>query len=802
MIRPVDLGATVQLESVQLNKFLIILEEVLIAFGIAVSLGTWASADLFIYGYNPLNILQPIAASVIWLAPALLSVWLLELLLVSVGRRLEIDSWNRKEAVKASRPLYLTYLSVLQPALTYSNYTLPILLLCFVAVLWRSWSIFSSSSSFREKADKLEQFLLSTGDLKIALAVATAFFCLYTVIIAGAFGPRPQPEGDEPHYLTTAYSIITDGDLELSNNYSNQDFRRWHAGWIQAHTKAGKGGMSEQYSMHNSGLPVYIAPFLALGLLADDAAVIHFIVRIGIILTATVFLALLYRFLAQNVRKRTVALAVTILAASTVPILFHSHHIFSELPVAMLLMLAIFLLWRETSPGIAVRILLGVALGALPFLGVKYFALVLPFLIFWIIRELKWGFRFKRVLAVAIPGILLALLFLWQTYTLYGTFSPSAYYLGTSNPLDRNYLISVSHASDLLDALVISGKAALSYLIGQRESLIFYAPWYLLSFFGIYKMIRSGGESRALAVWLIILALPYFALNSVTDPGGGHSPPGRVILPIIWFFIIPTGWALAKGLKRGREIFAGLVILSLSIAIILLVNPGLLYHDFQIPSSRLLAWISSPFLDLVKLFPSISNKHFENIGTTLIWAGVCIGTLSLFSLRKQGEKKDQRNTFAGVAPLTIALLVLLWAFLAKTPPLQPEPFSTGDDDIYIWFERGEVFTGPEAFWVKTGKIERCYLIGPHPIQWIEMRFRSIVPNKVVIHEELYRSTLPLIERKNARGVVRLVHGFSWLGLHVSCFSIESTSGVPEGKEFIEGDSRPLGIEVRVIKLNQ
>ena len=66
--------------------------------------------------------------------------------------------------------------------------------------------------------------------------------------------------GDEPHYLLVAESLLSDGDLDLEDNYARGDGRHFgHAGLaVDGHARrTPSGGM---LPVHDIGLPLALLP--------------------------------------------------------------------------------------------------------------------------------------------------------------------------------------------------------------------------------------------------------------------------------------------------------------------------------------------------------------------------------------------------------------------------------------------------------------------------------------------------------------------------------------------------------------
>ena len=67
------------------------------------------------------------------------------------------------------------------------------------------------------------------------------------------------PDGDEPHYLILAQSLIKDGDLRIENNHRQGDYLDYSLN-AAAPDYLRRGVNGEIYSIHAPGLAVLIAP--------------------------------------------------------------------------------------------------------------------------------------------------------------------------------------------------------------------------------------------------------------------------------------------------------------------------------------------------------------------------------------------------------------------------------------------------------------------------------------------------------------------------------------------------------------
>jgi hypothetical protein len=151
----------------------------------------------------------------------------------------------------------------------------------------------------------------------------------FGVLVAAAGRSHVQvgPEGDEPHYLMVADSLLRDGDLALERDYAEGRYAAFHDAPLAPHYRVrGKGG--EIYSLHAVGLSILILPAWAI---AGYAGV-------------TVFMALLATLLAREVREWVsdltgnlrLAEAAGWLAALSPPLIHYAGLVFTEVPAAAL----------------------------------------------------------------------------------------------------------------------------------------------------------------------------------------------------------------------------------------------------------------------------------------------------------------------------------------------------------------------------------------------------------------------------------------------------------------------------------
>jgi hypothetical protein len=340
--------------------------------------------------------------------------------------------------------------------------------------------------------------------------------------------------GDEPHYLLMAYSLIHDGDLDLTNNYANKDYEQfYHRGLLEPqgleHVVSGK-----RYSHHPLGPVLVILPgFLIAG-------------RLGAALTMAL-LAALALYLTMRVLEETGAQGRALHATGIVglfssPLLLFSGLIFPEIPTAFLVALSLLLFLKKRWAW------LGLCLGLMLWMHNRNVLIILPFLSFtafevWKDKKYRLAQASKFGVGFGIPSLLLVLYF----YSIYGVLTP----LGAHNEPFTS-LFRLSHFWDGFFGL----------LLDQECGLWFHFPIFGLIVTGGFLLWRSKSPLGLLAVGTLLF---YYLFMSFYE-NLGLTPATRYwvgMTPILLVVIYPAierikkweGWAWLTALSLDVGIF-------------------------------------------------------------------------------------------------------------------------------------------------------------------------------------------------------------------------------------------------------
>jgi len=95
-----------------------------------------------------------------------------------------------------------------------------------------------------------------------AVGLWLVLFAAYAATLGMPAFADTQFGGDEPHYLLAAESIVSDGDVDLRDEYATRAYRDWYPYALERHGRLTEGRANEP---HGVGFALLIAPAYALG---------------------------------------------------------------------------------------------------------------------------------------------------------------------------------------------------------------------------------------------------------------------------------------------------------------------------------------------------------------------------------------------------------------------------------------------------------------------------------------------------------------------------------------------------------
>jgi len=372
----------------------------------------------------------------------------------------------------------------------------------------------------------------------LMFVISAALYVLLVIFFSQPPG-MSMTNGDEPHYLLQAHSLLYDHDLEVENNYANRDYLAFFNGGIldvgaYLYTYNGRT-IRHHFAL---GMPLLLTPAYAIG------------GRIGVQLLLALLTAagMSWLFLViQQFIPSPVAFITALLCALTYPIVIYSHQIYPE-TVIMALVALVLMLTLAASAQHRRRdaLAVGLTVGVMPHFQNKFILLAL-LLYSWYLWQTRDNLRTSVRWSLP-PILLLAVAHLAWAYVVYGELGWSA-------------LISPGYAR-LIDTRIDDGVLGLWF--DQEVGLFFFAPLYLLALPGAWILARCPNR-RSTVLWLAIIYAGFHLLGGAYyDWPAGLSPAPRYLVPVIPILVIFVGGALTW-LLRSRQFLQPLMLILITV---------------------------------------------------------------------------------------------------------------------------------------------------------------------------------------------------------------------------------------------
>jgi hypothetical protein len=645
----------------------------------------------------------------------------------------------------------------------------------------------------------------------ISRTVLILSICIYTLYASGVIFPVHPITGDEPHYLLITRSLLSDGDINLFNNYRDKDYLQFYPGELDSHARPGKMGHGYEYSKHTPGLslmlvlPYFIGENLGLAVaqIVHDSSLqrkfLIFSLRISMSLLASLLCWAFFLFAHDLTKNQNVALLSWFTLTVTSPLLFYSHLIYPEIPASLLMLMILSRVFSSKPPNSLSFLCIGLGIAILPWLGAKY--TILSAGLFGIVIARYWThgrMKGKNIFLFIAPLFITLGLFLFYLWSLYGNIWPSSLYKG--------YISSGSSPSLAIFHFKLSEffRCGLSYLFDQRIGIFPYSPIYLIFLPGIIIWVRRkkwGGLP------LLGILFVYWGFCSLAYYWGGYCPPGRTLLPVLWIIALFLAGALAWG-KNKHSVPAQriLLFLSLVIAFISAKDPRILYHEestsFLYPSGtygNLWTSLSNSIVDLRLLTPSLIDRD-HIVWTPLISWVIALVLLCYLFLKKE---KSCASADGSLNKPVISVFLLSALFIAYTfLDIHLERALTFRDQPYtLYFQDSNNF-GQElqGFWTRGRQASEVLVKTDTPASEIRVTLLSPAPGKATLRVGRVKRSVP---RGRLEGQDKTLHfpspeGFPWKGGHLYSIWVKEDRGFsPYELDPEVQDNRSLGVFVKI-----
>jgi hypothetical protein len=376
--------------------------------------------------------------------------------------------------------------------------------------------------------------------MRRAAVLWLVLFAAYAATIGlPAFGTS-QFGGDEPHYLLTAASIVSDRDLDLRDEYAARAYRDWYPYVLERHGRLTGGQANEP---HGAGFPLLIAPAYAIGGPLAVQLLLAAIAAAAFVLAA---------LLARRVAPEPWASAAALVCGLSPPALASATTVSPELTAGALLTAAALLALKVRDlPRIRWVAGAAFALGMLPWLGLQFSVagLVVGLAMFrWLRRRARGFAMLVEIEVLLFSGVM----FVTINDQLFGGFTPAA----AAVPGDR---LGDLAASDYLDR----APRLVGLWLDRTYGLLRWAPVFALGFYALWLLWRSRRDhiARALseratveiAVTLcaLVCAAQVLVATFIAPTMFGFFFPGRYLLAALPPAVALVAWGLRQAPRAG-----------------------------------------------------------------------------------------------------------------------------------------------------------------------------------------------------------------------------------------------------------
>ena len=469
------------------------------------------------------------------------------------------------------------------------------------------------------------------------LLISFVFF-----LVVGRFLPGPAgPQGDEPHYLLIAESLIKDGDVDLKNQFDERAFSKFTSADLQPHT-APRSPRDRLYAIHTPGLSALVAPGYAAFGFAGAKAIVS--------LAMAVTVSLLF-FVSRALLGEAAGNFVFLLATFASPLPIYANAVFpdSVAPLAVASALACLVSTRPAFVALA-----SATLASLPWMHPRFLPLAA---LLALAISLRGGFSVGRAAAAFGPLAVSVGLLLAHFHSLFGNASLSAAY-------------GPGFASDVSVTRIPWGGAAL--ILDRQFGLLLFAPVLLLGLGGAASLWK---RDRVVAALAIAVAGVFLGVGGAFSMWwGGASAPARFLIGSTPALLLLCGasWEQSKDRRPALGAAAGF---GLGLLWLACLAPRVLHNrsDGESGLLRLLA----PVLDLDRFFPGFVTAAGWS-WLAFVWAAVLAAALL----------RPRAGRWTAIVPFAFVTLG------SPTPLL--DPFASSLRALESWKDHRRTFGGSDT----------------------------------------------------------------------------------------------------------
>ncbi|MDP2916106.1 MAG: hypothetical protein Q8O91_11735 [Candidatus Aminicenantes bacterium] len=567
----------------------------------------------------------------------------------ALGADLEDRLWQNTLAA-------VPFLFLLLTPLLFTNYLTRddlrirlVLLGVFVGLAVLSLKLFELVPLFKKRPPFIEKWQRRIRDLSLRKKLALLFVAAFAVYNLGTFALVSQGvtfSGDEPYYLLTTHSLLYDKDINLANNYADQDYFHFYSKENSPQRKLGiygrygKKGEDYIYPISLPGISVLMLPWYKVSQLLKGPW-LTFVLK-GSLSIWAVLLGLQLFLLARDLwRREDLAFTLWLFYSFSAPVLFYAVHLYPEIPIALFSITIYRKVTSAKPPSNGLLLFLGLLLGSFLWFGLKYNLIFWPLLLVSLYHLWKRHKIRARILLFLLFPLLGTVLFYYFVFSLYGTISPFAVYAGITSP-EQNQALKDTLLSIPLQART---DTFFDYFLDQRDGLLLYSPLYFFMFLGLVEIFRKS--KRDLLI-LLFIALPFLLNYAFFTHRQGYCPQARVLAPLSWIGALLIGYFLAF---NRRKIFTTLFwaagLTTLAITVLLIFHPSFLYqpttHEVTQRPGEFFVFLSNMRFFLPSFLPSfikVDNLHYI---PNYVWIALVIFFIIGYAWIRTGKRREAHS---------------------------------------------------------------------------------------------------------------------------------------------------------------
>ncbi len=536
--------------------------------------------------------------------------------------------------------------------------------LCTLYLLLLHWDGFLNLKSTANKTIQSFNDLASRKKLVILFIAAFLIYNLCTFVLVSK---KITFSGDEPYYLMTSHSLLNDKDINLANNYAEEDYFSFYAKEknprfrLGMYAREGKKGPGYIYPINLPGVSVLVLPFYWLSQ-QFDGDLLTFILKGSLIIWAVLLGLQLYLLTRELWGDEKIALQLWLIYSLSAPVLFFAIHLYSEVPIALFSLHIYRKVRSKKVLSLKHYFFLGFLLSLFFWFGLKYnllFGTLLCVAMYFLLKEHKAG---VKVLCFLLFPLLSLTLFYSFIHSIYGTFSPVSVYEGVLTP-ER---LQAFKDAALSAPLAMRFDTFFNYFLDQRDGLLLYSPFYVFAFLGFVEIFRRSKRDFLI---LLFIPAPYLLNYAFFTHRQGYSPQGRILTPVSWILGLAVGYFLVHNRKKIYAfLFWFLSFTGFAIALFLLWHPPSLYqpttNEFTSRAGEMFVHLSNMYIFLPHFFPSFIKV--DNIGyiPNYLWVLAIVTFVCVYAFIKK-EIPLKKVFYFGFGLSLCVCAFLLWVLFPR-----------------------------------------------------------------------------------------------------------------------------------------